>query len=65
MITIKYLADLQGAEGYGTCSSCGEDSKEDSKMVKVEFNRVHLGEWSCQSSIFLCDKCRREMYEKI
>ena len=60
MIEIKYTQDMKGAERFGTCASCGKNSKEDIRMVRVIFTNG-----ASSKSICLCDKCRRLLYEKI
>lgn len=62
MIRIQYLTDCRGAARHGTCTSCGKQSSGDSRMVWVHF-------WiegnTGKTTICLCDKCRRDLYEKI
>jgi len=60
MITIKYLADLEGSEKYGSCVACDKDHKQDSRMVRVIFDSG-----SFPLSICLCDDCRKELCKKI
>lgn len=60
MIKIQYVADLKGASRFATCNGCGKSSKNDKQMVAVRFEYGYSG-----ALIYLCDKCRRELYEKI
>ena len=62
MIKIKYLVDCEGAMKFGTCVSCGEDSKYDPKMVRVTYtyNNDH-----CRTSNCLCHRCRRLLFKTI
>lgn len=53
MITIVHRSKLQGAEKYGTCSSCGKERD----VYKVSFeDRV-----GNNSSISLCGACLTEL----
>ena len=60
MIKIQYVSDLKGASRFGTCNGCGKSSSEDKKMIQVQ---LLPGQYGCV--LYLCDKCRRELYEKI
>ena len=37
MIKSKYLIDCNGAERFGTYASCGKNSGDDSKMIRLIF----------------------------
>ena len=62
MIKVEYLADLPGAQKFGTCVSCGKDSKDDPQMVRVTYtyNNDH-----CRTSNCLCNACRRLLFKTI
>lgn len=62
MITVQYIADLKGAQRFGTCVACGKNSADDPKMVRVTYT-YHDGK--CTTSACFCDDCRRELFEKI
>ncbi len=62
MISVTYLADCKGAEKFGTCVSCGKDSKDDPQMVRVTYS-YHEGR--CRTSTCLCDECRHLLFKKI
>lgn len=61
MIKSKYLIDCNGAERFGTCASCGKNSGDDSKMIRLIFlyNDNH------KTSLCLCDDCKRLLYKII
>jgi hypothetical protein len=61
MVIVEYLADRNGAESYGSCAGCCKSAKDDPKMVAVSISN----QYKQGVTITLCDKCRRELYEKI
>lgn len=60
MIKIHYLADIPEVSRQKYCDGCNADTKENS--VKISFFRHERFFWT---SVTLCDKCRRELFEKI
>ena len=64
MIRLNYLADLKGADKFGSCIACGKSAKEDKKMVRVIFTRNNYGNQN-GLVLCLCDECRKELYYKI
>lgn len=64
MIKVEYLADQEGANRIGSCVSCGKYCEDDPKMVRVFLGHKKTG-FLQGMQICLCDKCRRELYEKI
>ena len=57
MINVKYVSDLP----YPTvCYGCGKKNDEKGIRIEVKSNFRARGE-----IIYLCDTCRRELYEKI
>ena len=63
MIEIKTLSDMKGAERYGTCISCGANSDEDDKMVRIYALMHHTTGWYQGASMCLCKKCRNALKE--
>lgn len=61
MIKNKYLIECNGAERFGTCASCGKNSGDDPKMVRLIF--IHND--NHKTSLCLCDDCRRLLYKII
>ena len=62
MISVEYVADSKfNSDKYCSCDACGTRFEDDNKMVKVTFRRQN----GFGMMIHLCDKCRRELYEKI
>ena len=59
MIKSEYLADQKGSGKFGTCASCGKDSHEDQRMIRLMFrnDRSTQGVQIC-----LCDECRKLLY---
>ena len=64
MIKVEYLADQEGADRIGSCVACAKYSEDDPKMVRVILGHKKTG-YLHGMQICLCDKCRRELYEKI
>jgi hypothetical protein len=62
MIKVKYLADCEGANKYGTCVSCGRDSKDDPHMIRVTYT-YHNDR--CRTSTCLCTECRKLLFKTI
>ena len=60
MIKVKYVADVKDVLRSGICGGCGKLSSDDPKMIQVQ---LLPGKYGCV--FYLCDKCRRELYEKI
>lgn len=61
MIKTWYVADLKGESRYCSCNSCGKPSTEDPKMIRI----LLQGGLNVGTVVYLCDKCRRELFEKI
>ena len=55
MIEIKHLSDCVGASKYGTCSGCLRGTSEVDSMISISF--------LTGTTVCLCEKCRRELYE--
>jgi len=65
MIEIKTLSDLHGAERYGTCMSCGTNSDEDDKMIRI-YALVHHTIGGYQgTSMCLCRRCKKVLKEML
>ena len=65
MIEIKTLSDLQGSERYGTCVSCGANSEEDDKMIRIYALMRHVIGGYQGTSMCLCKKCRNVLKEML
>ena len=65
MIEIKTLSDLKGAERYGTCMSCGEDSDKDRDMIRIHVLKHNIIGGYQGSSICLCKKCKNALKEML
>ena len=61
MIKIQYLADIPKESRQKFCDGCNAPTTDNS--VYISFLRWH--ERFFWTSVTLCDKCRRELYEKI
>ena len=57
MIRVDKLNELNGAERFGSCVSCGSGSKN-STNYRLVFGLKGMGQ---QSSVTLCDKCLEEL----
>lgn len=60
MIKIKYLADIPEESRQNYCDGCNADTADNS--VHISFYRHEHFFWT---SVTLCDKCRRELHERI
>ena len=56
MIKITDLKDEKGAGKYGTCTSCGKGSDEDSLM-----RRIRIGHDGSSVSVCLCETCYQSL----
>lgn len=65
MIEIKTLSDLHGAERFGTCISCGTDSNEDDKMIRIYALMHHTIGGYQGTSLCLCSKCKKVLKEML
>lgn len=57
MIDVQYVMELPYQT---TCFGCGK--KNDDKGIKIEIKSPHRMRGTV---VYLCDACRRELYEKI
>jgi hypothetical protein len=60
LIKIQYLADMPEEKRQRYCDGCNAETADNS--VYIAFHRHKNFFWT---SVTLCDKCRRELYEKI
>ena len=65
MIEVKTLSDLDGAERYGSCMSCGINSVEDDKMIRVYVLMHHTIGGYQGTSLCLCSKCKKVLKEML
>lgn len=65
MIEIKNLSDMQGADRHGMCLSCGTNSDEDDKMIRIYVLTRHTIGGYQGTSVCLCKKCRNALKEML
>ena len=61
MIKIQYVADIKKMNELFFCDGCGKSNWKDEKMICAEF----IDDTDTHSYFLLCDKCRKELREKI
>ena len=64
MIIIRKLKDLQGADRFGTCMSCGTGSEEDEEMMRVTL-QYDVGSHMNGTSFCMCSDCMKQFREHI
>lgn len=65
MIEVKTLADLDGADKYGTCMSCGTNSFEDDKMIRIYALMRHTIGGYQGTAVCLCNRCKKVLKEML
>lgn len=65
MIEVKTLSDLDGADKYGTCMSCGKSSEFDKGMVRITaLQKLPLGTYQ-GTAVCLCERCKKVLKEML
>ena len=60
-IKVRKLANLKGAERFGSCASCGQISLEDSSLMRITFSTLEIND----TSIWLCGDCANTLIEML